>query len=208
MSFDVRHRVHAALPEIADPHALRALAHPKRLALLNLLTLEREVTASEAGRVLGESPASCSFHLHQLAKHGFVEEAGPGRGRRRPWRRTSSGHRWGDSNAEPEAADAARELSRVVQERHSDETLAWVERAGSEPREWRDAAVSVDNTAYLTPTELQELRDTLLEVTYLQLVERYGDRLNDPNRRPSGARPVRVFGVAFPLPPTTGDGTP
>jgi|SRR5205085_3074476 predicted ArsR family transcriptional regulator len=208
MSFDTSRRVREALAELSDPKALRALAHPKRIALLSLLTVERELTASEAGRLLGETPASCSFHLQQLAKHGFVEEAGPGRGRRRPWRRTSSGHRWGDSAAGPEAAAAATELSRVVQEQHAAQVLAWVDRADSEPREWRNAAVSVDNTAYLTAAELQQLQEELLEVVYLRLVEHYGDRLKNPIRRPPGARPVRVFGVAFPLAgPATNDGT-
>lgn len=208
MSFDTSRRVREALPELSDPKALRALAHPKRLALLSLLTVERELTASEAGRLVGESPASCSFHLHQLAKHGFVEEAGPGRGRRRPWRRTSSGHRWGDGSPGSEAAAAARELSRVVQEQHAGEMLAWIDRADSEPRTWRDAAFSVDNTVYLTAAELQELQEELLEVTYLRLVERYGDRIDDPDRRPRGARPVRVFGLGFPLArPPAGDAT-
>jgi predicted ArsR family transcriptional regulator len=199
MSFDTSRRVREALPELTDPKALRALAHPKRIALLSLLTVEQQLTASEAGRLLDESPASCSFHLQQLARHGFVEEAGPGRGRRRPWRRTSSGFRWGESGAEPEAAAAATELSRVVQEQHAGEMLSWIDRADAEPAEWRDAAVSVDNTVYLTAAELEELRGTMLEIAYLQLERRYGDRAGDPSRRPPGARPVRVFGIAFPL---------
>jgi hypothetical protein len=37
--------------------------------------------------MLGESPASCAFHLRTLAKYGFVEKAGGGRSRERPWRR-------------------------------------------------------------------------------------------------------------------------
>jgi predicted ArsR family transcriptional regulator len=205
MSFEASQRVREVLPELTDPKALRALAHPKRIALLSLLTLERELTASDAGRLLGESPASCSFHLQQLAKHGFVEEAGPGRGRRRPWRRTMTGYRWGDSGAVLGAAAAATALSRVVQEQHASEMLAWIDRADSELHEWRDAAVSVDNTAYLTASELRELREALLGVAYLQLIDRYGDRLDDPSRRPPGARPVRVFGIAFPLGVATGD---
>lgn len=87
----------------------------------------------------------------------------------------------------------------MSQEQNTSEILAWVDRADAEPREWRDAAVSVDNTVYLTAAELQELQEALLEVAYLQPIERFGDRLNDPTRRPSGARAVRVFGIAFPL---------
>src|SRR5919108_2121595 len=72
--------------ELTDPRALRALAHPIRLALLGALRREGPLTATQAGALVGESAASCSFHLRQLAKYGLVEEAGGGRGRERPWR--------------------------------------------------------------------------------------------------------------------------
>jgi DNA-binding transcriptional ArsR family regulator len=75
--------------EISDPKAIRALAHPLRLDLLQILGSGGPATAAHCGRVLGVSQASCSFHLRQLAKYGFVEEAGPGRDRReRQWRVT------------------------------------------------------------------------------------------------------------------------
>ncbi|HWD74930.1 MAG TPA: helix-turn-helix domain-containing protein, partial [Solirubrobacteraceae bacterium] len=71
--------------EVTDPRSLRGLAHPVRLALIGLLRREGPLTATQAGERIGESPASCSFHLRQLAKYGLVEEAGAGPGRRRPW---------------------------------------------------------------------------------------------------------------------------
>src|SRR2546421_6749195 len=75
--------------EISDPKAIRALAHPLRLDLLQVLGSGSPATAAHCGRVLGVSQASCSFHLRQLAKYGFVEDAGPGRDRReRQWRVT------------------------------------------------------------------------------------------------------------------------
>src|SRR5215471_3448657 len=73
--------------EISDPKTIRALAHPLRLDLLQLLGSSGPATAAQCGRVLGVSQASCSFHLRQLAKYGFVEDVGPGRDRReRQWR--------------------------------------------------------------------------------------------------------------------------
>ena len=62
--------------KLTDPRALRAVAHPTRLALVGLLRREGPMTATEAGETIGESAASCSFHLRQLAKYGLVEEAG------------------------------------------------------------------------------------------------------------------------------------
>src|SRR5919197_817830 len=71
--------------ELRDPRALRAVAHPLRLQLIGLLRTEGPLTASQAGKLLGESAQSCWFHLRQLEKYGIVEEAGGGRGRERPW---------------------------------------------------------------------------------------------------------------------------
>ena len=66
---------------LTDPRAIRALAHPLRWALLEALGQAGTLTATQASEMLGESPANCAFHLRTLAKYGFVEEAGGGRGR-------------------------------------------------------------------------------------------------------------------------------
>ena len=68
--------------QISDPKAITALAHPLRLDLLELLTAIGPATAARCGRILGVPQANCSFHLRQLARYGFVEDAGPGRDRR------------------------------------------------------------------------------------------------------------------------------
>src|SRR6185369_17616256 len=79
---------------IADPLALRALTHPLRLELLELLSTTGPATAAHCGRVLGVPQANCSFHLRQLAKYGFVEDAGPGADQReRRWRVPEGGPR-------------------------------------------------------------------------------------------------------------------
>ena len=90
----------------ADPLAMRALAHPTRIRLMEELTLRGPMTATEAAEHVGESPSSCSFHLRMLAKYGFVEEAEGGAGRRRPWRVVALGSRW-RSGPDTEAAERA-----------------------------------------------------------------------------------------------------
>src|SRR5580700_10324849 len=72
--------------ELTDPRVMRALTHPIRLALLEVLEAEGPLTATQAGELIGEPPNSCSFHFRQLARYGFVEEAGQGPGHARPWR--------------------------------------------------------------------------------------------------------------------------
>ena len=78
---------------ITDPTLMRALAHPVRMALIELLGVHQTLTATQASEALGESPANCAFHLRTLAKYGFIEEAGGGRGRERPWRASATSQR-------------------------------------------------------------------------------------------------------------------
>src|SRR3954449_11685275 len=92
--------------EIQDPRVLRAMAHPFRLRLLDLIVRRGTVTSAEAAEATGESTASCSFHLRQLAKYGFIEPADPRNARERPWKRVEGGERIPD-RIEPEAARAA-----------------------------------------------------------------------------------------------------
>lgn len=68
---------------------MRALAHPVRIALLEALRRDGPLTATRAAELLDDSPGNMSWHLQTLAKYGFVEEAGGGRGRSRPWRAVS-----------------------------------------------------------------------------------------------------------------------
>jgi predicted transcriptional regulator len=74
-----------SVKRITDPKALRALAHPIRMSLIGLLRTEGPLTATKAAELLGESSATTSFHLRQLAKYGMAEEAAGGNGRERPW---------------------------------------------------------------------------------------------------------------------------
>ena len=97
--------------KLTDPRALRAMAHPIRLSLIGLLRREGPLTATHAGELIGESSASCSFHLRQLAKYGLVEEAGGGKGRERPWKATALFTSWPAVAVGPEAAAASSVLS-------------------------------------------------------------------------------------------------
>ena len=179
--------------DLADPRALKALAHPTRLALVGLLRREGPLTATQAGALVGESPASCSFHLRQLAKYGLVEEAGGGAGRERPWKATALFTRWPNVAANPEQALAAELLSSVVAERYFDRVLEWLERKPREPPEWQEAAQFGDTILYLRPEELADLGRRIDA-----LVEGYVERTADRARRPDTARPVTFLHLAFP----------
>ena len=107
-----------SVTRVSDPRALRALAHPLRMALVGLLRMQGPLTATQAGVLLGESSGSTSFHLRSLAKYGLVEEAPGGQGRERPWRATAMFTQWEDSTESPAAAAASELLSAVVAEQY------------------------------------------------------------------------------------------
>jgi DNA-binding transcriptional ArsR family regulator len=199
----------AQLPELRqldDARTLRALAHPVRIALVEALSIGGPMTATEVGEQIGETPTTCSFHLRQLAKYGFVEEAGGGKGRSRPWRMTSIGHTIASTHDDPETAIAASTLVRLIRERQLDRYRAWRETQATYPREWRDAASDSEFVFYLTAQELDDLNKELLALLRPRVLE----RLTDPSERPPGSVPVEMLIFSYPmeLPPAEGDGQP
>jgi predicted ArsR family transcriptional regulator len=179
---------------LTDPRALRAMAHPTRLELIGLLRHGGPLTATQAAGQIGTSPASCSFHLRQLAKYGLVEEAGGGRGRERPWQATAISTEWPVFGESEETRAAGEMLSRVVVERYFESTVEWLERQPSEPPEWAEAALFGDALAYMTVEELREIGIQIRE-----LFEPFIQRLEEPAPGPVGSRTVSVIALAFPL---------
>jgi DNA-binding transcriptional ArsR family regulator len=166
-----------------DPQAIRALAHPLRLNLLELLGATGPATAAQCGRVLGVPQANCSFHLRQLAKYGYVEESPPGPDRRE--------RQWRVATPAPElrvdgGAAAGRELERLVVERETAAIRAYADRGAGESGLGMVAAV-----ASVTPQEAAELR-----ARWKELLEPYLGRA-DADR--PGARHVRFFMAATPF---------
>lgn len=193
------------LRSVTDPRTLRALAHPVRLALIEQLSVDGPLTATELGERIGESPTTCSFHLRQLAKYDFVEEAGGGKGRARPWKMTRIGFALtagGDAGPEAEIASAA--LSQLIQERQFNRYRTWQTTRGSYPLAWRDAASNSEHVIYLTTEELNALNDELLAL----MLPRFRERLTDRSVRPEGALPVEFLFLSFPTllpPPSNGE---
>ena len=182
--------------QLSDPRVMRALAHPTRIELMELVAREGELTATAAANLLGLSPANCSFHLRQLGKYGFLEEAKPGPGRVRPWRIGSVRHSWDELGEDAEANAAASALTSIVLKRDLERLRDWLVRQRSAEPEWRKAAFMSEALLYLTPDELDALGQAITE-----LIVRYVDRV-DPARRPEGSAAVQAIAVGFPLRPT------
>jgi DNA-binding transcriptional ArsR family regulator len=196
------------LPEIrkiSDAATLKALAHPVRIAVIEALSLEGAMTATEVGERIGESPTTCSFHLRQLAKYGFVEEAGGGKGRARPWRMTSIGMSFGAPSPDPEVEVASGILARLIRERQLERYWKWQTTQTNYPDRWRKAVTDNQHVFYVTVEELEQLNQEIAEL----LLPRFRDRVTDPSRRPAGAVPVEMLVISYPLhlPLTPGEST-
>lgn len=186
---------------ISDLDTLRALTHPTRIALLETLVVRGAMTATEAAEHVGESPSSCSFHLRQLQRSGFVEEAGGGKGRARPWRMTALGFNYSTARGDTATRVAAGALNRLVRGRQLERYRLWRETQGSYPVAWREAALDSQSLAWMTPAELTELGKRLLET-----VPGMYERIDDPSARPAGALPVELLLLGYPIAPPSREG--
>jgi DNA-binding transcriptional ArsR family regulator len=194
---------------LTDPRELRALSHPTRLALLELLDADGPMTATQAGERIGESPASASFHLRTLAKYGFVEEAPGGRGRQRPWRITPETQEIREEDLSPEGRIAAGAFVELLRQRDVERLRAWTSTRMHYPERWRKAAKELRLSVHLTADELAGFTEAVTTA-----LAPYVDR-EAAGDRPADAVPVSVGMHAVPMrppaagtPDATADATP
>jgi hypothetical protein len=179
---------------LTDATAMRALAHPLRMALLELFSVRQTLTATQASEALGESPANCAFHLRTLAKYGFVREAGGGRGRERPWALASRRMKLTTNQLDPQAALAADELGRLWLDRWMDRTKRLLG-ARNELPGWEEASGWTSRHVFMTSEESARLRTEMS-----RMLDRYEARMTDPSLRPEGALPVEWTTFVVPWP--------
>jgi len=173
---------------ITDPRAMRALAHPARIAILQHLVLDGPATATECADVAGLSPSACSYHLRSLAHHGFVDEdpASAADGRHRPWRARVVAISVGPGAGQPDAVRAAgRLLEQSLQTRIEEVRAQYLDREWDFAPEWRDAAGIYQDVLHVTTDELATVRAELQAV-----LARY--RRLDQADRPAGAQRVHA----------------
>jgi DNA-binding transcriptional ArsR family regulator len=180
--------------EISDPKALRALAHPARITILQHLALDGPATATECAEVAGLSPSACSYHLRALARYGFVEEdlADAADGRYRPWRARMVAISIGEDPDRPAAARAAGRLLVESLQAHIDQMRAeYMDRETEYPRQWRTAAGSRQDVLHLTAEELTDVRERIA-----MILAEY--RRLRPEDQPPGARRVHALAEFLP----------
>lgn len=158
----------AASPDPSEPNArvldarsLRGLAHPLRIRMLATLRHDGPTTASQLAQRLGESSGSTSYHLRQLAAHGFVEDAPEhGKGRERWWKATHDGTVFDEKlvyDEDPATRGAADLFRHEIATIHTQEVSTWLGNAHTWSQEWRRGADMSDFTLRLTAAQSLEL---------------------------------------------------
>ena len=146
---------------VLDARSLKGLAHPIRLRLRTELANHGPATATQLAARIGESSGSTSYHLRQLAEHGFIVEDGTlGHGRERYWRAV---HR---AVVNPEPADLAdqefgTEFLRAVAQLYADRIVRFASELEAGPEimgeEWARSWDMSDWGLDLTPDEARQL---------------------------------------------------
>ncbi|MFJ9741684.1 ArsR/SmtB family transcription factor [Streptomyces sp. NPDC101166] len=151
-----------------DARSLRGLAHPLRMRLLNELRHEGPATASQLASRLGESSGATSYHLRQLAAHGFVEDAPErGKGRERWWKSVHRGVSFDGALLEdhdPEVRGAADLFLHEVANHHTRELATWLGTRHEWSEEWNRSSDMSDWTLELTPEQAAELIGELHDI--------------------------------------------
>ncbi|GAD32992.1 putative transcriptional regulator [Microbacterium sp. TS-1] len=151
-----------------DSGALRALAHPVRVRLYDILSQQGPQTASSLAAMTGESSGSTSYHLRALAKHDLIREI-PDRGtaRERWWERPSGGVSFPgpDSLRTPAGRAATQVVMGEFLDRRHEQLMRFV---GTTLRDeldpWAENALITSATVSLTAAQLGEVNARIQRV--------------------------------------------
>lgn len=193
------------LEELNDAQ-LKALAHPLRVRMLEALAHEGPATASQLAEQFGESSGATSYHLRQLARHGFIEEdEGRSRGRQRWWQTRRRG--WAIPGFEFQQREATRAHANVllheIYRSRLERLRTWFEQSHQWDEPWATAATDSDGRLKLTCDELRHLSEELHAV-----LMRYVEIDRNREQPPAAGALVDVQLYAFPARLFDEDATP
>jgi DNA-binding transcriptional ArsR family regulator len=155
-----------------DVAALRVLAHPMRLTLLEHLRQRGPATARQLAEHYEIDSGAASYHLRQLANGGLIEEDTQRGTRRDRWwqaRHRTSVH--DPARGGPDEREDSRGYLHAVLLAYSEQLRRLAYTAPLLPDEWYEASTFSNYTLRLTPAELNELKSELAAV-----VKKYSHR--------------------------------
>jgi DNA-binding transcriptional ArsR family regulator len=187
---------------LRDPRAIKALAHPARLAVIDEFFAGRRLTATECAEIAGLSASAMSYHLRALEKWGIIRRSETtGDGRERPWE--AAGDRLVVDSAEPlaSAAGEAVLVARLLDRQRAD-TLAYLSSQHETGSAWYDAMSISSGTYWLTLAEAVKLSQEMATLLNGFDGRRSGSSLPPDTRR------VRVSVSIVPVPVQQADPAP
>lgn len=185
-----------------DAGALRALAHPVRVRLYDILSQRGPQTASSLAQLTGESSGSTSYHLRALAKQDLIREVvDRGTARERWWERPPGGVSF--PSPESTRTPAGRAASQVVMSEfltlRNDQLMHFVGTSlQDELDEWAQSSLITTTSVTVTLDQLAEINARIQRV-----VDEVAAEYRDADRASADGlerRTVSLRADAFPLP--------
>lgn len=187
-------------PDAPEPHkrfapapaALKAFAHPLRMAIYSELGRHGSATASQLARALGESSGQTSYHLRQLERHGFIEDDPSHIGGRERWWRPV-GFEVTDAALlnDPDTAGSARALMESVIAERAATLSAWY--SSLNPDQPDPVGLISSASMNLSAEEAEELTAQLAKLIEIYSIQARDREVSDSFRR------FRVHLDVFPL---------
>jgi len=173
-----------------SPQALKALTHPVRLRMLGLLRLEGPATATQLATRLGLNSGATSYHLRQLAQHGFVvDDAERGNARERWWKAAHRSTTTANTTPDLEERETLEAYLQSVAVVMTEQLQRAIEELPLVPEPWAEASTFSDWVIRLSPARAKALVDLLSEEV--------GRAWDDPD---ADGEQFVVQLTAFPLP--------
>jgi DNA-binding transcriptional ArsR family regulator len=168
---------------VSDPRKIHALAHPLRLAILDVLREREEATATDCAAVVGDSVQSCAYHLRVLGRLGVVENMPVADRRKRVWRLRYSGFSVPKQDAaSPMFKEAWAALRGRVVERDVRILREFIENEEDFTPAQHRASTIRNLTLHATPEELEQLADQVSALLQAYARDRKSDRPESAER--------------------------
>jgi DNA-binding transcriptional ArsR family regulator len=181
-----------------DAMALRALAHPQRLRMLGMLRIDGPATATRLAARMGLNSGATSYHLRQLARHGFiVEDEERGNARDRWWKAAHETTTFLEDDTDEDALDAGIAFAEAALTSQIEDMKRAVARHAQLPPEWRRASTLSD---YIIPLNAADAEALLSRITVL-LEDAMAAAPKAGDRYAPGVEPVSFMLHAFPRAP-------
>lgn len=173
--------------------ALKALAHPRRQRIIDHLGRNGPATSAQLARELDLNTGATSYHLRELAKHGFVIEAPEhAHGRERWWRVAHRDFRFPMRSEQDERMRAVMDTIDDIAYEYDIEQFRRAQRQARGPGRWVDAFPYSRGQIRVTPEELMAFFED-----YIALLQAYDRPAQDT---PDDARVMLTRFLAFPAP--------